>query len=55
MSPATLQDAPSVKSFFTVVETEMLALFEHLSFEFLKEFVLPEEPDSRDLSPHGLH
>ncbi|ELY67381.1 transposase [Natronococcus jeotgali] len=38
MSPATLQDAPSVDSFFNVVETETLALFEHLSFEFLEEF-----------------
>jgi hypothetical protein len=38
MSPATLQDHPSVDSFFNVVETETLALFEHLSFEFLEEF-----------------
>ncbi|MFD1642460.1 IS5/IS1182 family transposase, partial [Halohasta litorea] len=38
MSSATLQDDPSVESFFNVVETETLALFEHLSFEFLEEF-----------------
>jgi hypothetical protein len=37
MSPATLQDHPSVDSFFNVVETETLALFEHLFFEFLEE------------------
>jgi hypothetical protein len=36
MSSATLQDDPSVESFFNVVETETLALFEHLSFGFLK-------------------
>ena len=38
MSSATLQDDPSVDSFFHVVETETLALFEYLSFEFLEEF-----------------
>jgi len=38
MSSATLQDDPSVESFFNVVETETLALFEHLSFEFLEGF-----------------
>ncbi|WP_458187807.1 transposase [Haladaptatus sp. NG-WS-4] len=38
MNSATLQDDPSVESFFNVVETETLALFEHLSFEFLEEF-----------------
>jgi len=38
MSSATLQDDPSVESFFNVAETETLALFEHLSFEFLEEF-----------------
>jgi len=38
MSPATLQDHPSVDSFFNVVETETLALFEYLSFEYLEEF-----------------
>jgi len=38
MSSATLQDDPSVESFFNVVETETLALFEHLSFDFLAEF-----------------
>jgi len=38
MSSATLQDDPSVESFFNVAETETLALFEHLSFEFLEDF-----------------
>ena len=38
MSSATLQDDPSVESFFNVAETETLALFEHFSFEFLAEF-----------------
>ena len=38
MASATLQDDPSVETFFNVAETETLALFEHLSFEFLEEF-----------------
>ncbi|MFD1562783.1 transposase [Haloarchaeobius amylolyticus] len=38
MSPATLQEHSSVETFFNVVETETLALFEHLSFDFLEEF-----------------
>lgn len=38
MSPATLQEHSSVETSFNVVETETLALFEHLSFEFLEEF-----------------
>lgn len=38
MNPVTLQDNPSVESFFILVETETLALFEHLSFGFLLEF-----------------
>jgi len=38
MSPATLQNDSSVESFFNLMETETLALFEHLSFEFLEEF-----------------
>lgn len=33
-----LQDDISSDSFFNAVETETLALFEHLSFEFPKEF-----------------
>jgi len=36
MSLATLEDHPSVDTFFNIVET--LALFEHLSFELLEEF-----------------
>ncbi|NHN65698.1 IS5/IS1182 family transposase, partial [Haloarcula sp. JP-Z28] len=38
MDSATLQNEPSAESFFNVAETETLALFEHLSFEFLGEF-----------------
>ncbi|MGQ3722160.1 transposase [Natrialba aegyptia] len=38
MCSATLRDAPSVETFFNIVETETLALFEYLSFEFLEEF-----------------
>jgi len=38
MSSATLQDDSSVDSFLNAVETETVALLEHLSFEFLKEF-----------------
>ncbi len=38
MTPVILQDDPSVKSFFTVEQTETLMLFEHLSFEFLEKF-----------------
>ena len=38
MYSATLQDDPSVESFFNVVETETLVLFEHLFFGFLEEF-----------------
>jgi hypothetical protein len=38
MSSTTLQDDPSVDPFFNIAETETLALFEHLSFEFLEEF-----------------
>ncbi len=38
MHSATLQDEPTVETFFDVVKTETLALFEHLSFEFLEEF-----------------
>ena len=36
MSTATLQDDPSVESIFDLVATETLALFDHLSFEFLE-------------------
>jgi len=38
MASATLQDVPSVESLFNVAGTELLAPFEHLSFEFLEEF-----------------
>jgi hypothetical protein len=38
MRSAILRDDPSVESFFNAVEAETLALFEHLSFEFLEEF-----------------
>ena len=36
MSSVTLQDDPSVESFFNLVATETLALFNHLSLEFLE-------------------
>ncbi len=38
MCSATLRDNPSVDSFFNLVATETLALFEYLSFEVLEEF-----------------
>lgn len=38
MNSATPQNDPSVESFFNIVETETLALFEYFSFEFLEEF-----------------
>jgi len=38
MSSATLQGDPSVGSFLNFVETETLALFEHLFFGFHEEF-----------------
>ena len=54
MSSATLQDDPSVETFFNVVETETLALFEYLSFEFLEEFEVfapAQTGRTRDLEP----
>lgn len=54
MSSATLQGDTSVESFFNVVETETLALFEHLSFEFLRAFDVfapAKEGRTRDLEP----
>jgi len=41
MSPATLQDDPSVESFFNVAETETLALFEPVPFRVFKTAVRP--------------
>jgi len=38
MNSATLQDYPLVDLFSNVVETETIALLEHLSFKFLEEF-----------------
>ena len=57
MSSATLQDDPSVESFFNLVATETFALFEHLSFEFLDEyevFVPSEAGRTRDHEPAKL-
>ena len=57
MSSATLQDDSSVESFFNVAETETLALFEHLSFEFLEEFDVfapTETGRTRNLEPPEL-
>jgi len=54
MSSATLEDDPSVESFFNVVETETLALFEHLSFGFLEGFDVfapAQTGRTRDLEP----
>jgi hypothetical protein len=54
MELVTLQDHPSVESFFTIVETETFALFEHLSFEFLDEFDVfapPQTGRTRDHEP----
>jgi len=38
MSSTTLQNDSSIGSFLNVMETETVALLEHLSFEFLEEF-----------------
>jgi len=57
MSSATLQNDPSVESFFNAVETETLALFEHLSFEFLEEFDVfapAETGRTQDLEPSKM-
>jgi hypothetical protein len=54
MASATLQGDPSVESLFNVAETETLALFEHLSFEFLEEFdvfALAETGRTREHEP----
>ena len=48
---------PSVTSFFDVVETETHALFEHLFFEFLREFNVfapVETAQTRDNKPPAL-
>jgi hypothetical protein len=57
MSTATLQDDPSVESFFNLVATETLALFDHLSFEFLEGFDVfapPSTGRTRDHEPPEL-
>ena len=57
MSSAILQDHPSVDSFFNIAETEALALFEYLSFEFLEGvdvFALAETGRTRDHEPPEL-
>ncbi len=57
MWSATLQDDPSVESLFKAVETETLALFEHLFFEFLEEFDVfaPSPPGrTRELEPSEM-
>ncbi|GGJ13477.1 hypothetical protein GCM10008995_24180 [Halobellus salinus] len=57
MSSATLQDDPSVESFFNVAETETPASFEHFSFEFLEEFDVfapAETGRTRDHEPPEL-
>ena len=57
MSTATPQDDLSVESFFNLVATEVLALFEYLSFEFLEGFdvfVPAETGRTRDHEPREL-
>ncbi len=57
MSPAALQDNSTVETFFNVVETETLALFEHLTFEFLEEFDVfspAETGRTREHEPPGM-
>lgn len=49
MSCITLQDEIRVDEFFNFVTTEILALFEHFEFQFLREFrpideLLPLDP-----------
>ena len=53
MSSTTLQDDLSVESFFNVAETETLALFEHLSFEFLEEFGVFAPAQTERTRDHG--
>jgi len=36
--PPEIGNNPTVETFFNVVDTETLALFEHLSFDLLEEF-----------------
>jgi hypothetical protein len=53
----TLQDDSSVESFSNIVETETLALFEHLSFEFLEAFDVSASAETgrtQDLKPLEL-
>jgi hypothetical protein len=38
MSSTILREDSYIEAFFDIVETETLALFEHLQFEFLTEF-----------------
>ena len=47
-----LQDDPSVESSSNVAETETLALFEHLSFEFLEEFDVFAPAETRRTRDH---
>ena len=57
MSTATLQGDPLVESFFDRVATETLALFDHLSFEFLEGFDVfapPPTGRTRDHEPPEL-
>ena len=52
MSTATPQDDLSVESFFNVAETETLALFEHLSFDFLVKFDVFAPTETRRTREH---
>ena len=53
MCSATLQDDPSVESFFNLVATETLTLFEHLSFGFLEEFDVFAPSEAGRTRDHG--
>ena len=53
MSSTILRGDSSIEAFFDVVETETLALFEHLQFEFLTEFdVFAPTPEGRTREHH---
>lgn len=53
MSSTILREDSTIEAFFDVVETETLALFEHLQFEFLTEFdVFAPTPEGRTREHH---
>ncbi len=48
MSPAALQADSSIGTLLNILETETLALFEHLFFKFLEEFNVFAPPPPRE-------